>query len=84
MSPDALALVRFGLRAPDDPRIIDTIKVIDRTLRADLPQGPLWYRYTDDGYGEHPDGSPFDGMHHALRDEDDHDGDDGDDSGQPR
>jgi len=62
VSPDALALVRFGLRAPDDPRIIDTIKVIDRTLRADLPQGPLWYRYTGDGYGENPDGSPFDGI----------------------
>lgn len=62
LSPDALALVRFGLRAPDDPRILDTIKIIDRTLRVDLPQGPLWYRYTGDGYGENPDGSPFDGI----------------------
>lgn len=62
LSPDALALVRFGLRAPDDPRILDTVKVIDRTLRVDLPQGPLWYRYTADGYGENPDGSPFDGI----------------------
>ncbi|HVW01593.1 MAG TPA: glycoside hydrolase family 15 protein, partial [Planctomycetaceae bacterium] len=26
ISPDALALVRFGLRAADDPRIIDTVK----------------------------------------------------------
>lgn len=61
VSPDALALVRFGLRAPDDPRIVDTVKVIDASLRADLPQGPVWYRYTDDGYGEHPNGGPFDG-----------------------
>jgi len=61
ISPDALALVRFGLRAPDDPRIVDTVKVIDATLRRDLPQGPLWRRYTGDGYGEHEDGSPFDG-----------------------
>ena len=29
ISPDALALVRFGLRAPDDPRILNTVKVID-------------------------------------------------------
>ena len=29
VSPDALALVRFGLRAADDPRIVDTVKVID-------------------------------------------------------
>lgn len=61
LSPDALALVRFGLRAADDPRIRDTVTAIDHTLKADLPQGPLWYRYTGDGYGEHVDGGPFDG-----------------------
>ena len=61
VSPDALALVRFGLRAADDPRIVDTVKVIDAQLRCDLPQGPVWYRYNGDGYGEHADGEPFDG-----------------------
>ncbi len=61
ISPDSLALVRFGLRAPDDPRIVNTIKVIDALLRVKLPQGPCWYRYNGDGYGEHEDGSPFDG-----------------------
>jgi glucoamylase len=61
ISPDALALVRFGLRAADDPRILNTVKAIDAELRRDLPQGPLWYRYTGDGYGEHEDGAPFDG-----------------------
>ncbi len=61
VSPDALALVRFGLRSADDPRIQDTVKVIDRFLKADTPRGPAWYRYNDDGYGEHDDGSPFDG-----------------------
>ncbi len=61
VSPDALALVRFGLRAPDDPRILNTIRVVDELLRVKLPQGPAWYRYNGDGYGEHEDGSPFDG-----------------------
>lgn len=61
VSPDALALVRFGLRAPDDPKIVDTVKMIDALLRANLPDGPGWYRYNYDGYGEHEDGSPFDG-----------------------
>ncbi|RUU13000.1 glucan 1,4-alpha-glucosidase [Mesorhizobium sp. USDA-HM6] len=65
VSPDALALVRFGLRAADDPRILNTIKAIDAELRCDLPQGPLWYRYTGDGYGEHEDGAPFDGTGHG-------------------
>ena len=61
ISPDALALVRFGLRAPDNPRILNTVKVIDALLRVKLPQGPCWYRYNGDGYGEHEDGSAFDG-----------------------
>ena len=61
VSPDALALVRFGLRAADDPRIVATVKAIDHLLKVELPQGPLWHRYNDDGYGEHEDGSPFDG-----------------------
>lgn len=61
ISPDALALVRFGLRTADDPKILNTIKVVDALLRVKLPQGPCWYRYNDDGYGEHADGGPFDG-----------------------
>ena len=61
ISPDALALVRFGLRAADDPRIVSTVKVIDGQLKFEAPQGPLWYRYNGDGYGEHEDGRPFDG-----------------------
>ncbi len=61
VSPDALALVRFGLRAPDDPRIVNTVRVVDRLCKVDTPRGPGWHRYTDDGYGEHADGSPFDG-----------------------
>ncbi len=61
VSPDSLALVRFGLRAPDDPRILNTLRVIDALLAVELPQGPCWYRYNGDGYGEHADGSAFDG-----------------------
>jgi glucoamylase len=61
ISPDALALVRFGLRAADDPRIVNTLRAIDALLAVELPQGPCWYRYNGDGYGEHKDGSAFDG-----------------------
>jgi glucoamylase len=52
---------RFGLRAPDDPRILSTVKVIDATLKVETTRGPAWHRYQGDGYGEHPDGSPYDG-----------------------
>jgi glucoamylase len=61
ISPDALALVRFGLRAPDDSRIRNTAIVIDALLKVETPAGPAWHRYNDDGYGENKDGSPFDG-----------------------
>ncbi len=61
ISPDALALVRFGLRAADDPRIVSTVRAIDAVLKVELPGGPCWHRYNGDGYGEHRDGRPFDG-----------------------
>jgi glucoamylase len=61
VSPDALALVRFGLRTADDPRMRDTAKVIDKLLMIETPSGPTWHRYNGDGYGEHEDGTPFDG-----------------------
>lgn len=61
VSPDALALVRFGLRSATDPRIVNTVRVIDRKLKVDTPNGPGWRRYNEDGYGEHADGSPYDG-----------------------
>ncbi len=61
VSPDALALVRFGLRSAHDPRILNTIKVIDAYLKQETATGPIWHRYDDDGYGEHEDGSAFDG-----------------------
>ena len=56
-----LQLVRFGLRRADDPLILDSIRVADALLKTDTPCGPVWHRYNGDGYGEHDDGSPYDG-----------------------
>jgi len=61
VTPDALDLVRFGLRTTDDPRMRDTTTVVDALLKTETPTGPVWHRYNDDGYGEHEDGAPFDG-----------------------
>ena len=58
---DFLALVRFGLRRPDDPRITASLAVADAVLRTETPSGPVWHRYTGDGYGEHEDGSAYNG-----------------------
>ncbi|MEP7241300.1 MAG: glycoside hydrolase family 15 protein, partial [Devosia sp.] len=56
-----LYLVRTGLRRADDPRIVATAKLVDSLLRVETPSGPSYHRYNGDGYGEHEDGSPFDG-----------------------
>src|SRR5881296_3158433 len=58
---DFLHLVRFGIRDVNDPIVRDSIKVIDRVLKHDLPQGPGWRRYNHDGYGQKDDGSAYDG-----------------------
>lgn len=58
---DFLHLVRFGIRSASDSRILDSIKVLDRVIRYDLPQGPGWRRYNHDGYGQKNDGGAFDG-----------------------
>jgi glucoamylase len=61
VSVDALALVRFGVRDPNDPRILNTVKVIDGMLKTDTAKGNIWHRYNEDGYGDKADGSAFDG-----------------------
>ena len=59
---DFLQLVRFGLRSCDDPLIVGSVRLADALLKIDTPNGPCWHRYLDDGYGEHDDGSAYDGV----------------------
>lgn len=61
ISTDFLRLVRFGLRHPQDPLILDSLKVVDHLLRVETPSGVAWRRYNGDGYGEYDDGRPYDG-----------------------
>ncbi|MHC5744302.1 MAG: glycoside hydrolase family 15 protein [Nostoc sp.] len=56
-----LQLVRYGIRKPNDPIIVDSVKVIDAVLKVDTPVGPCWHRYNHDGYGQQKDGSPYTG-----------------------
>jgi glucoamylase len=62
VSGDFLQLVRLGVRAAENPLMIDSLAVIDQVLKRDLPQGPCWRRYNHDGYGQKADGSAFDGV----------------------
>jgi glucoamylase len=54
-----LELVRHGIRKPDDPLIVDSLKVVDAVLKVETPFGPCWRRYNHDGYGQRDDGGPF-------------------------
>jgi glucoamylase len=58
---DFLHLVRLGIRGANDPIVRDSIQVIDRVIKRDLPAGPGWRRYNRDGYGQKDDGGAFDG-----------------------
>jgi glucoamylase len=65
VSTGSTSLVRFGLRKADDYRIINSLRVVDSLLKTSTKTGPVWHRYNNDGYGEHSDGSPFDGTGHG-------------------
>lgn len=51
-----LELVRLGIKPADDPLIIKSLKVVDQVIKVDTPNGPAFYRYNQDGYGEMEDG----------------------------
>jgi len=56
-----LELVRLGIKPADDPTIENSVAVVDDAIRVETPNGPAWYRYTGDGYGEPADGGPWRG-----------------------
>ena len=62
-----LELVRLGIRAADDPLILKSLAVVDKTIKVDFAVGSGWYRYNHDAYGERPDGGPYDGRHGVGR-----------------
>jgi glucoamylase len=55
-----LGLVLFGAKRADDPVIRNSLAVGDRILKADTANGPVWHRFTFDGYGETATGGDWD------------------------
>jgi glucoamylase len=54
-----LEFVRLGIRRPDDPVVVRSVKIIDQTIRTETPNGPSFNRYSHDGYGETYFGGPW-------------------------
>jgi len=64
-----LELVRLGVKASNDPNIVQSLAVIDSTqildyqkvgLKVQTPNGTFWHRFNFDGYGETRTGGPWD------------------------
>jgi glucoamylase len=55
-----LGLVLFGAKRHDDPTVLNSLKVGDDVLKVMTPNGPVWYRFTHDGYGETASGGDWD------------------------
>jgi glucoamylase len=55
-----LGLVLFGAKPHDDPTVLNSLAVGDRILEGETPHGPIWHRFTFDGYGETDTGADWD------------------------
>jgi glucoamylase len=62
-----LELVRLGIKAPRDPLIVKSLKLIDQLIKVKTPAGDAWYRYNHDAYGETPEGGKYDGRNGVGR-----------------
>jgi glucoamylase len=57
-----LELVRMGVKKANDATITNTLTAYDQVLKQTInTTNPGWFRYNFDGYGEHNDGSDFNG-----------------------
>lgn len=59
-----LGLVLFGVKKWNDQTVRNSLLVGDSQsaypLKVDTPSGPVWHRFTFDGYGEQADGGDWD------------------------
>ena len=55
-----LELVRLGELPENDPDVLQSLPVVDATIKATTASGPGWHRYNGDGYGDRgSDGRPW-------------------------
>jgi glucoamylase len=55
-----LELARLGELSASDPDILQSLPVVDSTIKSNTPSGSGWHRYNGDGYGDGAgDGHPW-------------------------
>jgi glucoamylase len=62
VDPSFLELVRLGVKSPSATDITNTISAVDSELEVTTPEGPIWHRYSFDGYGETASGGDYTGV----------------------
>ncbi|HET9782767.1 MAG TPA: glycoside hydrolase family 15 protein [Candidatus Dormibacteraeota bacterium] len=65
LDPSFLELVRLGVRAASDRRIVATLTQTDDVVRVDVGSDPYFHRYPHDGYGERLPGGAAPGVGRA-------------------
>ena len=61
VNPSFTELVRLGIKAATATDITNTLSVVDSQLKVTTPEGPVWHRYSFDGYGETASGGDYTG-----------------------
>ena len=61
VDPSFLELVRLGIKSPTATDITNTISAVDSQIEVSTPEGPVWHRYSFDGYGEAASGGDYTG-----------------------
>jgi glucoamylase len=56
-----LELVRLGVKPASATDITNSISVVDSQIEVSTPEGPVWHRYSFDGYGETASGGDYTG-----------------------
>lgn len=54
-----LELVRLGILPPDHETVLASLPEVDANLKVETPNGPVWHRYSYDGYGETDEGNKW-------------------------
>ena len=61
VDPSFLELVRLGVKSANAADITNSISVADSQIQVSTPEGPIWHRYSFDGYGETASGGDYTG-----------------------
>jgi glucoamylase len=61
VDPSFLELVRLGVQSPTAADIANTLAAVNGQIEVSTPEGPIWHRYSFDGYGETSSGSDYTG-----------------------